>query len=124
MNDDLNTSDIISETSSEINSENLDEIVYNISLYDANINIIDTIQDILNNLRNTPNLLDINNIDDNSVELNIEFEFITTSETNNLDNNYFKNCKEINEKVSKSEKIKKNDILLNENCLVCIENYI
>jgi hypothetical protein len=114
-NDDLNIP--------QINSENLDEIVYNISLYEGNINIMDTIQNILNDLRNTPAFIDINNTDENSVQFDIEFEFITTSEEE-LDNNYFKNCKEINEKVTKSEKVKKNDILLTESCLICIENYI
>jgi len=36
---------------------------------------------------------------------------------------YFKSCREINEKVSKAEKIKINDPLLNEDCLICMEKY-
>ena len=111
-NDDLN-----------IPQDNLNEIVYNISLYESNINIIDTIQNILNDLSNSSQFIDINNTDENSIQFDIEFEFISPIEQE-LDNNYFKNCKEINEKVTKSEKIKKNDVLLTENCLICIENYV
>ena len=41
----------------------------------------------------------------------------------NYENNYFKSCHEINEKLKKSEKIKKCDSILNENCFICMDNY-
>jgi hypothetical protein len=119
-NDNLNIPEINLENLNEINLENLDEIVYNISLFNGNINIMNTIENILNDLRNTTQFIDINNTNEDTVQFDIEFEIITSPETVL---NYFKNCKEINEKVTKSEKIKKNDVLLTENCLICIENY-
>lgn len=39
------------------------------------------------------------------------------------ENNYFKSCNEINEKLTKPEKIKKDDNILSENCFICMETY-
>ena len=102
--------------------ENLDinnnqtEYIFTLPIY--NNNIFNTIENMLDELRNNTSLLDINNENDNTLHLSIEFDYIPEDVPN-----YFKSCKEINEKISPPLKIKKNDIILNESCLICIENY-
>jgi hypothetical protein len=102
--------------------ENLDinnnqtEYIFTLPIY--NNNIFSTIENMLDELRNNTSLLDINNENDNTLHLSIEFDYIPEDIPN-----YFKSCKEINEKISHPLKVKKNDIILNESCLICIENY-
>jgi hypothetical protein len=115
-----------------INNINFDQIneneyVFSFPLYN-HLNIYESIKNILENIRNnniiTNNLF--NNIENESLQLNIEFDVY--EEDNNEEyeddsNNYFKNCKEINDLICKPIKIKKNDILLNESCLICYDKY-
>ena len=92
------------------------EYIFTLPIY--NNNIFNTIENMLDELRNNPSLLNINSSDTNELHLSIEFEY-----TPEDPKNYFKSCKEINEKISLPEKIKKNDNIVHENCLICIENY-
>jgi hypothetical protein len=97
------------------------EVILSFENYN-NINIFNTIELMLDDLKNNTNIFNIDNSDENNIHFNIEFEII---HHNNEDEyfNYFNNCKEINETIGKSEKIKKNDIIINENCLICMEKY-
>jgi hypothetical protein len=109
------------------NSEDLsDELILSFHNYN-DINVFDTIELMLNDLKNNTNIFDINNSDENNIQLNIEFEIIHGhDEVHNHDddfNDYFNNCKEINKIIGKSNKIKKDDVIVNENCLICMEKY-
>jgi hypothetical protein len=118
--------------------------------FDSTTNIFDTIENMLYQLNSNPNIInaisnidnnneyihfdifydDIDNIDNINNENNdgitepIHFHIHNYNHNQNLeDNNYFKNCQEINDKLMKPEKIKKDDTVLTENCLICMENY-
>jgi len=111
--------------------------------YDETTNIFDTIEHMLNELHNNTNIINaitsINqdaNHDEEYVHFDIYFDQSMINQDENIihhfhvhhnnqqyDNNCFKNCNEINEKLSKSEKIKKCDSILNENCFICMDNY-
>ena len=90
----------------------------------GNYNIFNSIETALHQLQNDINITNItedpNN--DNFVEFNIEFEVIDEND-DEINDNYFKNCYEINNKLGKSVKIKKNDLIETENCLICMEDY-
>ena len=107
------------------NIENIQnsEVILSFENYNGNINIFDTIGLMLDDLKNNTNIFNIDNSDENNIQFNIEFEIIQHNNDEDEDYNYFNNCKEINETIGKSEKIKKNDIIVNENCLICIEKY-
>jgi hypothetical protein len=107
------------------NNENYyDDIILSFQNYNNNINIFDTIEMMLDDLKNNTNIFDIDNSDENNIQFNIEFEIIDhNNHSQDEDLNYFNSCKEINEKIGKSEKIKKNDIIIDENCLICMEKY-
>jgi hypothetical protein len=83
-----------------------------------NNNIINTIESMINEMNNNINILNINS-ENNLLEFDIQFEVLE----NNKKNNYFKSCSEINEKLDKPIKIKKDDKILLEQCFICIENY-
>lgn len=76
----------------------------------------DTIENILSEINNfnITNMSDVSNND--FLEINIEFQIIEN-------NKYFKNCNEINNILGNAIKIKKNDSIIKENCLICMENY-
>jgi hypothetical protein len=67
----------------------------------------------------------------NDIEYHVYYEIIenNTDDDNTDDDNeefdYFINCKEIDKILCKSEKIKKDDILINNNehCNICYDNY-
>ena len=91
-----------------------------------NENIIQLIDLMMNNLKNNTDIFNIQNENSDTIQLNIEFEIHNYTGEENEDyelEDYFKNCREINEKVSKAEKIKANDPILNEDCLICMEKY-
>ena len=91
-----------------------------------NNNIIQLIDLMMTNLKNNTDIFNIQNENSDTIQLNIEFEIHNyTGEENDEDElgDYFKSCREINEKVSKSEKIKVNDPILNEECLICMDKY-
>jgi hypothetical protein len=74
---------------------------------------------MIENLKNS-NVINVNN-EENLIEFDIEFEYVNNEE--DTENNYFKNCKEINENICKSEKIKENDELVGNTCLICHEDF-
>lgn len=117
------------------NLNNNDSFIFNIPLNNSSIfNSIESMLEELQNNININNITDnINNItnsgdnsdnenNDNYVEFSIHFE-VTNENNNDTDNNYFQNCNEINNALGKPIKIKKNDIIETENCLICMENY-
>jgi hypothetical protein len=120
---------IIMNEDNNINEEEyIQEFVFNNNLYDINdVNTINAIQNFINNITNNNNILNIENniiddtIDKDNLEICIEITYI---ENESMYNEYFKSCKEINDKISIPKKIKKDDPLLVEgNCLICMENY-
>ena len=66
-----------------------------------------------------------NTIDENEVYYNIEFQVYELDEEDDDEEKKrcFSCCKEINEKLGKSTKIKDDDVLLNESCFICIEPF-
>ena len=102
----------------EINTTN-DEYLFTIPINESS-DFYTTIEEMIENLKNS-NIININN-EDNLIEFDIEFEYVDNNEENN-ENNYFKSCKEINENLCKSEKIKENDELIGNTCLICHENF-
>jgi hypothetical protein len=123
MNNDDNDNNI-----NNINNINNNEFVFEFTNNETinNENIIQLIDLMMNNLKNNTDIFNIQNENNDTIQLNIEFEIHNYNEGLDDDDeleDYFKNCKEINEKVSKSEKIKANDPVLNEDCLICMEKY-
>jgi hypothetical protein len=115
----------LNEEDNSLNEEYIQEFVFNNNSYDINeIETINTIQNIINNLTNNSNILNIgeNLLDKDTIEFCIEITYIEPCSINEY-NEYFKSCKEINDKVSFPKKIKENDTLLGGNCLICMENY-
>ena len=92
----------------------MDENEINMTIYNDNLLFI---EEIIQNIINLTQLRQIINIENNE---NIIFD-IEITHLNNEE--FFKNCKEINEKVSKAIKIKSDDILLKTSCLICMEDY-
>lgn len=109
-------------------------------------NIFDTIENMLNELHNNTNIINgltTVNQDEEYVHFDLYFDESDDGHDEhnnehiehnqyplhfhlhnvNYENNYFKSCHEINEKLKKSERIKKCDSILNENCFICMDNY-
>jgi len=131
---------------------NGNEFVFRIP-FNNNTNIFDTIENMLNELHNNTNIMNaittvnqdeeyvhfdiyFDESNDENYEEHEEYEHTEHNENNehyhpihfhihhfDNDNNYFKSCHEINEKLKKSERIKKCDSILNENCFICMDNY-
>ena len=131
-------------------SNNINEIIFD-DIY--NYNVINTIQSVLNNLRNNNILNGVthsashsashsslhdslNNsiqtflFEDDEIEDSNETEYYELDITiyHDHDNdifyeNYFKSCSEINNHLGKSHKIKENDPIIGENCMICMEEY-
>jgi hypothetical protein len=121
-----------------INNQNRNEMVFTIP-FNQNIDIFHTIEQMLNQV----------NINNNNeyIELDIQFDFLGNNiqnivnnnhnyfhihnyfENNNYDNidshkiDHFHYCYEIDEKINKSEKIKKDDTVLKEQCFICMDEY-
>ena len=81
-----------------------------------NENIFLTIESIISELMNNPNILTINSTDGTTIHFDVEVE------VKEDDKNYFKNCKEINDTLGKPYKLKKDNMILDE-CLICMDNY-
>ena len=78
------------------------------------------LQNILNEFQNS--ILNIQNTNNNNRYV-IEFEFNIEPQVENLPN-YFKNIKEINNKLGKPIYINKKDEVLNDKeCLICLEKF-
>jgi cysteinyl-tRNA synthetase len=84
------------------------------------INIINTIESMLEELQNNTNIFNMDNSEENIIHLDIVFETNDHLEENI---NYFKYCKDIDDKICKSVKIKKNDDILGTSCLICMDEY-
>ena len=90
----------------------------NINLNDQQI--YELTQSMIEHIQHNLNITNIINNDD-FVEFNIEFHIL---ESNSEDeHNYFKSCSDINKILCKPVKIKKDDNIVLENCLICMENY-
>jgi hypothetical protein len=130
-------------------SDDIHEIIFE-DIY--NYNVLNTIQSVLNNLRNN-NILNgashsasHNNETHNSLYNSVQtflFEDDTINDNNESENeyyelditiyhdhnndifydNYFKSCNEINSHLGKSHKIKEDDPIIGENCMICMEEY-
>lgn len=90
---------------------------------DINSDIFNRIDEIIQQMHTNTNILNVNNEGSEYIQFDIEFEFIQHTNDNNEDLNYFKSCSEINNLLCVSEKIKKDDPLLNETCFICIDQY-
>ena len=101
-----------------------EEFLFNIPIYE-NDDLYSTIENMLEELKNSSSMANIENTDNGTIfHLDIEFEFLEPVEDTNKDEtNYFKNCKEINDKLGKPEKIKKNDPIIDTSCLICYEEF-
>ena len=84
------------------------------------MNIFNTIEEMITEINSNINILNINSEDNNFLEFDIQFEII---DNKNEYNNYFRSYNEINQKLNKPLKIKKNDNILSEQCFICMENY-
>lgn len=85
-----------------------------------NENSLIQLQNILNEFQNS--ILNIQNTNNNNRYI-IEFEFNIEPQVENLPN-YFKNIKEINNKLGKPIYINKKDEVLNDKeCLICLEKF-
>ena len=100
---------------------NLNNDSFNFTLpLNNNYDVINSIETMLEELQNNINITDIEN-NNEFVEFNIQFEFINENEHQN--DNYFKDCNEINNTLGKPIKIKKNDTIEIDDCFICMENY-
>ena len=123
-----------------MNKINENEITFTIP-FSNNINIFETIENILNELNHEVSdcvamdiqfdFLDeneerINNDNQNYLQIYNYFENIHNNINNNDYNfnlDHFNYCYEIDQKICKSTKIKLGDPILNEQCLICMDNY-
>jgi hypothetical protein len=101
----------------ELNNLNSNQIVITIP-FTENIDIFHTIEQMLSQ---------VNIVNNNEyIELDIQFDFLNHNHIYNFDENkldHFHYCYEIDEKINKSEKIKKNDKILTEQCFICMDDY-
>ena len=116
---------------SNINSINMDQIsdnefLFSIPIYN-HLNLYESIQNILENITSNNIITNnfFNNNENESMQINIEFDIYDDYDENISEDstNYFKNCKEINDLICKPIKIKNNDPLLEESCLICYDKY-
>jgi hypothetical protein len=147
-----------------INNLNGNEIVFTIP-FNQNIDLFQTIEKMLKEINQETNIL--NGMNDDCLELDIQFDFLNNNQNTNSYNNYnneynhshnhlhnhshnyyhiynyfenndnndyqnnnydfdldhFNYCYEIDNKINKSEKIKKDDKILLEQCFICMEEY-
>ena len=98
-----------------------------------NNNIFETIQNMLNNFRNN-SVITYEDYNINNDEIQISIEFIEENEggeggdeggdeEDENEKNYYKTCSEINKTLCKPIKIKKDDLVLSENCMICMDDY-
>ncbi len=92
--------------------------------YNDNFNIFDAVESLINDIQNNPSILNIgDNNNDEYVQFGIQFDIINPNGYEEEETNYFKTCSEINEKVSKSQKIKEGDSIMGEQCFICMDDY-
>jgi Ring finger domain len=124
----------------------LHEYIFKIPI-DNNIDIFQTIENTLNELNNNILNSTFQTTNDDYIQFNIKFDYTNNDIFDDDDDeifNYdtqnentifydddedddiqyqFKTCNDINNKLCKSEKIKKNDNILSEYCFICMDNY-
>lgn len=108
---------------------NLNDNDFFVSSINIDNSVINTIETMLEELQNNTNIFNVNNSEENSINFDIIFE-VENEHNNNVNQyneneniNYFKYCKDIDEKICKSQKIKKDDDILDKSCLICMEEY-
>lgn len=107
----------------------MDENNFLLMLQNNNINIFETIQNMLNNIKNNSYITqDDYNINNDNIQISIEFIEENNDEDDEDDEetsekNCYKTCSEINKTLCKPIKIKKNDLVLSENCMICMDDY-
>jgi hypothetical protein len=125
--DDINENNhqITLEELNNISVNENNEIVFTLPIGENNSNIYNffEIEKMLEDMQKNSNIFNENYDNNEFISFDIEFEFITPPNNIEENSNYFTSCKEIDQKVSKSEKIKKEDNLLNETCFICMDNY-
>ena len=102
-----------------------DEFFFTIEM-NENMNIFSTIENIIEEIHNNINIINMNSDSNDFLQFSIDFEYLNNFSTNQNEEEeepYFENCQEINTKLNKPEKIKKNDIICSESCLICMDNY-
>lgn len=118
-----NNHQITLEELNNISVNDNNEIVFTLPISENNSNIYSAIEIMLEEMQKNSNIFNENYDNNEFISFDIEFEFINQSNNIEENLNYFKSCKEIDQKVSKSQKIKKDDNLLNEQCFICMDNY-
>ena len=110
----------------DVNNENdeIHEFFFTLPIHENNINanIFNTIESILENMQNNTNIINENN-NNEYYSFDIEFEIINQNGNEDENNDYFLNSKDIDNRLSKCQKIKKTDKLLDETCFICMDNY-
>jgi hypothetical protein len=96
----------------------MDENEIIMTIYNNNSLIF--IEEIIENIRNLTNITNIINNENNLNNIIFDIEI---THLNNINQEAFKTCKEINQKICKAIKIKSNDDLLKTSCLICMEDY-
>lgn len=128
--DDINFNDIL--TSNNF-FEDGREYIFRVPIQE-NFDLFDCINNMLNELNQNQhtNIIEMNNANEEEyIHFDIHFDFIDNHNHNhnhihNFDDDqsdYFRSCHEINDKLCKSEKIKKDDKIINEQCFICMDNY-
>lgn len=83
--------------------------------------IFELTQSMIEHIQHNLNITNVIN-SDTFVEFNIEFHILENNSEED-EHNYFKSFNEINKTLCKPTKIKKDDNIVLENCLICMENY-
>jgi len=109
---------------------NLNNNDFFVSSINIDNSVINTIETMLEELKNNTNIFNVNNSEENIINFDIIFEVNDMNEVNEQNShhsheniNYFKYCKDIDERICKSQKIKKNDDVIGKSCLICMEEY-
>jgi len=123
QNNNENNHTITLEELNNISVNENNEIFFTLPISENNSNIYSAIETMLEEMQKNSNIFNENYDNNEFISFDIEFEFINQSNNIEENLNYFKSCKEIDQKVSRSEKIKKEDNLLNETCFICMDHY-
>jgi hypothetical protein len=101
-----------------------DQFFFTIQM-NEDMNIFSTIENILEEIHNNINIINMDSDNNDFLQFSIDFEYVNSIGTNQNEEEepYFENCEEINTKLNKSEKIKKDDVICSESCLICMDNY-
>jgi hypothetical protein len=84
--------------------------------------IFELTQSMIEHIQHNLNITNVVN-SDTFVEFNIEFHILENNSEEDDEHNYFKSFNEINKILCKPTKIKKDDNIILEDCLICMENY-